>query len=271
LKKTSQAVYDLANQQQVTIPLKEEGPTEIQRLIHAFNLLAERLKASEETRRRLLANMVHELGRPLGAFLSAIQALRGGAVEQRDLREELLEGMEGEVVVLQHLLNDLSHLDQGSQEVELNRQETYPSTWLPVIIRTWTEEAAQKGLALVQDIPGDLAPVFIDVDKMAQAIGNLISNAIRYTPAGGRITVAANAVEGNLELVVQDTGPGIAEDEQERIFQPFYRGRSARRFSDGMGLGLTIARDLVNAHGGGLSLESSLEAGSRFIIRIPLA
>ena len=270
LKKTSQAVYDLANQQMIYLPLKEEGPVEIQRLIHAFNLLAERLKTSEETRRRLLANMVHELGRPLGAFLSAIQALRAGATEQPELREELLEGMQGEVQVLQHLLDDLAHLDQEGRTPELRRQEIDPAAWLPVVIRTWMEEAAQKGVMITQAIAGDLPVISVDPDKLAQAVGNLISNAIRYTPSGGNITVSALTENNHLKIQVADNGPGIAEEEQERIFQPFYRGKAARRFSDGMGLGLTIARDLVHAHGGNLLLQSEPGKGSTFTIQIPL-
>ena len=105
LKKTSSAVYELASGQHPLEIMHEEGPEEVRRLIRAFNVLVERLKSSEETRRRLLANMVHELGRPLGAMLSALQALRSGADQQVDLRHELLEGMEGEVVLLQRLLD----------------------------------------------------------------------------------------------------------------------------------------------------------------------
>jgi len=214
--------------------------------------------------------MVHELGRPLGAFLSAIQALRSGASEQRELREELYQGMEGEVVVLQHLLDDLAHLDQDSGKVELHRQGVYPSTWLPVVIRTWIEEASQKGLELTSQIPLDLPAISVDPEKIAQSIGNLISNAIRYTPSGGKVTVSAAVEDDLFKLSVRDTGPGIAEEEQERIFQQFYRGKAARRFSDGMGLGLTIARDIVRAHSGEITLVSTKGVGSTFTIQLPL-
>jgi signal transduction histidine kinase len=110
-----------------------------------------------------------------------------------------------------------------------------------------------------------------DPDRLGQALGNLVSNAIRYTPSGGKVQVSAEQVKGRVEICVEDSGPGIALEEQIRIFQPFYRGKAARRFSDGMGLGLPIARDLVEAHGGALTLVSSQGKGSRFLINLPVS
>jgi signal transduction histidine kinase len=270
LKKTSLAVYGLANGQLPLSPLNEEGPEEVKVLVRAFNTLMERLRASEETRKRLLANTVHELGRPLGALLSALQALRGGADEQTDLRKELLGGMESEVVVLQHLLEDLAHLEQGVSPLNLNRQTIQVSEWLPMLLRTWNEAALEKKLAWEQNIPGDLPAVSFDPDRIAQALGNLLSNAIRYTPAGGKVRVSASIEEPRLVILVQDTGPGISTDEQAHIFQPLYRGKAAKRFSEGMGLGLPIARDLVQAHNGELTVQSSPGQGSQFTIHLPL-
>jgi len=270
LKKTSLAVYGLANGQLPLSPLNEEGPEEVKVLVRAFNTLMERLRASEETRKRLLANTVHELGRPLGALLSALQALRGGADEQTDLRKELLGGMESEVVVLQHLLEDLAHLEQGVSPLNLNRQTIQVSEWLPMLLRTWNEAALEKKLAWEQNIPSDLPAVSFDPDRIAQALGNLLSNAIRYTPAGGKVRVSASIEEPRLVILVQDTGPGISTDEQAHIFQPLYRGKAAKRFSEGMGLGLPIARDLVQAHNGELTVQSSPGQGSQFTIHLPL-
>jgi signal transduction histidine kinase len=270
LKKTSQAVYGLANGQSPLLPLNEEGPTEVKVLIRAFNTLMEKLKASEESRKRLLANTVHELGRPLGALLSALQALRSGADEQTELRKELLQGMESEVVLLQHLLEDLALLEQGSSSFTLHRQTILVSEWLPMLLATWNEAAQEKKLSWEQDIPPDLPAVSFDPDRIAQALGNLLSNAIRYTPAGGKVTVSASREEQSLTISVQDTGPGIAPEEQARIFQPLYRGKTAKRFSEGMGLGLPIARDLVQAHNGTLTVQSTPGQGSQFIISLPL-
>ena len=270
LKKTSQAVYGLANGNVSLSPLNEEGPEEIKVLVRAFNTLMERLKTSEETRKRLLANTVHELGRPLGALLSALQALLSGADEQTELRKELLQGMESEVVLLQHLLEDLAHLEQGSSSLDLHWQAIRVSEWLPKFLITWNEAALEKRLSWNQEIPDDLPVVMFDPDRIAQALGNLLSNAVRYTPAGGMVKVLASSEENFLTIQVQDTGPGITAEEQTNIFQPLYRGRAAKRFSDGMGLGLPIARDLVQAHNGELTVQSTPGQGSQFTIRLPL-
>ena len=270
LRNTSRAVYGLANGQLSLSPLDEEGPEEIKSLVRSFNTLVERLKTSEETRQRLLANTVHELGRPLGALLSAIQALRGGADEQPMLRKELMQGMESEVILLQHLLEDLAHLEQGFSPHNLQRKPIQVSVWLPMILRTWNEAALEKKLVWEQDIPGKLPTVTFDPERIAQALENLLSNAIRYTPAGGAVRVSALTEEQKLVIHVQDTGPGISPDEQLHIFQPLYRGKAAKRFSEGMGLGLSIARDLVQAHNGTLTLQSTPGQGSRFTIHLPL-
>jgi two-component system, OmpR family, sensor histidine kinase BaeS len=269
LKKTSSAVYELASGQHPLETMHEEGPEEVRRLIRAFNVLVERLKSSEETRHRLLANMVHELGRPLGAFLSALQALRAGADQQADLRGELLEGMEGEVVLLQRLLDDLTHLDQGIGQTELHLQAISLSEWLPPALSTWGEAAQHKQLEWQVNIPAGLPEVSGDPDRLGQALGNLVSNAIRYTPPGGRVQVSAAQEDGHVKICVEDNGPGISQEEQSRIFQPFYRGKAARRFSDGMGLGLPIAQDLIEAQGGELRLDSTIGKGSRFTIDLP--
>ncbi len=270
LKKTSLAVYGLANGQLPLSPLNEEGPEEVKVLVRSFNTLMEKLKSSEEARKRLLANTVHELGRPLGAMLSALQALRSGADEQTDLRKELLQGMESEVVLLQHLLDDLAHLEQGSSALILHRQTVQVSEWLPTLLTTWNEAAQEKKLTWEQDIPPDLPPAVFDPDRIAQAFGNLLSNAIRYTPSGGKVRVSASREGQALVFLVQDSGPGISPEEQENIFQPLYRGKAAKRFSEGMGLGLPIARDLVQAHNGSISVQSAPGQGSQFKISLPL-
>lgn len=272
LQQTSVAANDLANGYQPLNPLREEGPEEIRRVVRAFNTLIERLKIAEENQKRLLANMVHELGRPLGALLSGIQALRSGADEQPDLRRELLGGMENEVERLQHLLDDLAHFNgRDLHQPELHKQPILLCEWLPLVLSTWSESAAQKNIGWKTHIPDDRGTIDIDPDRMAQAIGNLISNAIEYTPPGGTVTIQTEDTLGNLEIHVNDTGPGIPPDEQKLIFQPFYRGKATRRFSEGMGLGLTIARDLIQAHGGTLSLESVPGQGARFTILLPRA
>jgi two-component system sensor histidine kinase BaeS len=263
------AIIDVANGKRVE-PIPEQGPREIRGLSAAVNTLAERLRSLEEMRRRSLANIVHELGRPLGAVRSAIHVLRHGAGDDPDIRQELLEGIEEEVKRMQPLLDDLAQLHgHVLGTFELARQPVPMSDWLPSLLIPWHAAALDKGLHWQATIPPDLPTLKLDPDRMAQALGNLLSNAIKYTPVGGDVAVTAGGDEKEVWIQVGDTGPGIVPEEQERVFEPFYRGRQARRFPQGLGLGLTIARDVLNAHGGRLDLTSTPGEGSRFTIRLP--
>lgn len=111
--------------------------------------------------------------------------------------------------------------------------------------------------------------VEIDSNRVAQAIGNLLGNAIKYTPNGGTVTLDVNPKDDGVSISVSDTGPGIPQEEQEQIFKPFYRSHHDRRFPQGMGLGLTIAHDIIAAHSGTLQVESTSGQGSRFTIWLP--
>jgi signal transduction histidine kinase len=247
--------------------LPEQGPEEIRQLLRAFNTLTGRLRILEGTRRRLLANLVHEVGRPIGALQSAIQALLNGADRNETLRHELLVGMEAEVERMHPLLNNLTELhDRILGTLELNRRPVTLSEWLPPTIAPWREAAQAKRLHWQAVIPATLPILQVDPDRLAQVIGNLLSNAIKYTTAGGTVSFEAGLENETVWLRVSDTGPGIAEEEQARIFEPFYRSQRNRRFPQGMGLGLTIAQDLIVAHGGRLELDSRPGQGSSFTI-----
>jgi two-component system sensor histidine kinase BaeS len=271
LQQVTQAIYRLASGQELT-PLAEEGPEEIRLLAHAFNTLVERLRSLEQARRQLLANLVHELGRPLGALRSATRALRDGADKDTALRRELLVGMAEEIDRLRRLLDDLAHLhDQVLGRLELDRRPVTLSEWLPRVLIPWRETAYKKGLHWQVAIPSALPSLDLDPDRLAQILGNLLSNAIKYTPARGAVSVSAGVEDEAVWIRVSDTGPGITPEEQVHIFNRFYRGSQAGRFPQGMGLGLSIARDLVLAHGGRLQVESTPGRGSHFTVWIPLA
>jgi two-component system, OmpR family, sensor histidine kinase BaeS len=270
IQETQRAAEQLAYGQPPA-PLAEQGPEEIRSLACSFNVLAARLQTLEESRRRLLANLVHELGRPLGALLAAVQALTEGADQDQALRGELLGGMEAQIHRLQRLLDDLAQLhDRVLGSLELNRQPLALAEWLPETLSPWRETALQRALMWQSNIPAEMPVISADPDRLAQAVGNLVSNAIKYTPPQGSITVSAGSQAGEVWLRVTDTGPGIAAEEQARIFAPFYRGPVAGRFPQGMGLGLSIARDLVTAHDGRLTVESAPGSGSQFTIWLPV-
>jgi len=270
LRQVTSAINSLARGES-SGTLAEQGAEEVRELIRAVNVLVTRLFSLEQARRQLLANLVHELGRPLGALRSAIQALARGAGDDPQLLADLTSGMDEETARLQNILEELAHLhDQVLGSLELQRDEVALSEWLPRVISPWGEAAAEKRLEWRTDIPAGLPAIQVDRGRLAQVIGNLLSNAVKYTPPGGWVEVSAGSENGVLWIRVRDSGPGIADDEQEKVFQPFYRGDQGRRIKDGMGLGLSIAHDLAAAHGGRVELESAPGSGSTFTIWLPL-
>lgn len=264
---TEAVIYLSRGERKESLP--ESGPEEIRLLIQAVNTFFERLRSLEQSRQQLLANLVHELGRPLGALRMAVQVLLQGSKEDPAQLDELLLGMDQEMENLQHLLNDLAHLhEQVLGPLELDLQEISLWQWLPPVLRPWEEAAGQKGLQWEVSIPSNLPNLRIDPTRFSQIIGNLVSNAIKFTPVGGKICVSAGTETGKVWIQVSDTGPGIALEEQQKIFTPFYHGQKDPRIKEGMGLGLSIARDLVQAHQGTLVLDSHPGKGSQFTIFI---
>lgn len=250
---------------------------EVDALYQSVNSLADRLHTLEDARKRLLANLVHELGQPLGSIRAAAFALRNGAADDPALRDELLGGIGIQIERMQPLLDNLTQLHgQVLGTLELNRSDTPLAPWLTQVLALWREAAREKGILWQADIPMSLPSVSIDADLMARALGNLVSNAVKFTPSGGSITVRARESlgqnEGNpaqITIDVVDSGLGIAAADQKRIFEPFQRGQQGTRFAQGVGLGLSIATDIAQAHGGGVTVESTPGKGSCFTLAFP--
>ena len=271
VRDVTDAIYGVATGQRQE-PVNETGPEELRSQARAVNFLVEQLHSLETSRRQLLANVVHELGRPLGALRSAIHALQQGASDDPALLADLTHGMDEETHRLQFLLDELANLyDRSTGSLELNREPVETVPWLRGVLTPWRTFAEEKKLQWLEDIPPQLPVVTIDPNRMAQVIENLVNNAIKYTPPGGRVTVSAGVREGSFWLKVGDSGPGIREEEKEKIFLPYYRGDTGRRIKQGMGLGLTIAKELVTAHGGQIQVRSVRGEGSEFLVRIPQA
>lgn len=269
IQRVTQTMYELARGD-FRKPLAEQGPEEIRLQLRAVNYLVERLHDLEQARKQLLANMVHELGRPLGALRVGMQALTRGAKDDPGLRDELLAGMDLEMERLQYLLEELAHLhDQVLGALELNLQPVDLPTWLPQVLGHWREAAKDKKQTWQIMVPKDLPPILVDSQRLAQAIGNLVSNAIKYTPVGGSITISAGSNKQESWIQVRDSGPGMSAEEQAHIFEPFFRGGENQRIKQGMGLGLSIAHNLVLAHNGRIDVESSVNQGSQFTIWLP--
>ena len=274
LRRATVALHDVATgQAQASLP--DQGIREIDDLYQAVNGLVERLRTLEAARQRLLANLVHELGRPLGSLRAAVYALRQGAAEEPELRNELLAGIDAQIDRLEPLLGELTELHaQVLGPRELERTPTPLTPWLTDLAVVWRATAEQKGVAWRSDIPLDLPAANIDARQLARGVGNLFSNAVKFTPAGGAIQVTARVEQrvggACCVVVVRDSGPGIDPADQARIFEPFQRGAAQQRFPQGMGLGLTIARDIVAAHGGRITLVSEPAQGAEFTLTFPL-
>jgi signal transduction histidine kinase len=230
-------------------PVPIEGPREIRELSSAVNVLADRLRSLEKTRRRSLANIVHELGRPLGAIQSAVHVLINGVDDP--LVEQELHG-------------------QVTGTLTLNLVQVDLSDWLTTNLLPWRAMALEKGLQWSSEIPESLPVVHIDPERMAQVLGNLLSNAVKYTPERGNVVITAGSGAAETWFQIRDTGPGIDLVEQEQVFEPFFRSQKTSRFPQGLGLGLTIARDIVEAHGGQIELSSEPDGGSQFTVHLPL-
>ena len=139
------------------------------------------------------------------------------------------------------------------------------------MLLTWREAAEVKNLKWEESLAANLPVLNIDRDRIAQVLGNLISNAIKFTPSGGAVTVTAGTAENKVWIQVRDTGPGIPAYEQEQVFTPFFQGEQGRKIKRGMGLGLSIARDLAEAHFGKIELTSEPGSGSSFTLWLPVS
>ncbi len=269
VQQVTEAIYGIATGKRRE-RLDESGPDELRSQARAVNFLVDQLHSLEQSRRQLLANLVHEIGRPLGVLRSAIHALGSGAENDPRLLKDLTLGMDDETRRLQNLLEELANLyDKSLGNLELNLQWVNPSDWLPGVVRSWEAAAEEKTLQWLVNIQPDLPPVRMDPDRVAQIIGNMLSNAVKYTQPGGTVQIDCSANANNFLVRVSDNGVGIQTEEKDKIFQPFYRGDPSRRIKQGMGLGLTIARDLAVAHGGQLELVNSTGNGSAFLLTLP--
>jgi signal transduction histidine kinase len=141
---------------------------------------------------------------------------------------------------------------------------------LLAVTESFSLRAQEKGVELRVELPPSLPSLNADADRLAQVFTNLLDNAVKHTPAGGKVTMAATATTGWVEASVGDTGPGIPAEDVSRIFERFYQVDKSRARRKGVGLGLTISKEIVEAHGGSLRAESVVGLGSRFIVRLPL-
>jgi two-component system sensor histidine kinase BaeS len=239
----------------------ERGPREVRTLTRAFNAMSARLAESDAERRRLLADVSHELRTPLTVIQGNVEGILDGLYPAD---RAILERIVAETRHLERLIDDLRTLstaDAGA--LALQREPTDLGAVAAELVLGFEPQAASAGISLLVDAAEGLRDLELDPLRVRQVVTNLMSNALRHTPAGGRVTVAVSDEGGDQVLRVVDTGTGMDADAAAHAFDRFWRSAD----SPGAGLGLAIARDLVVAHGGEMSLESSVGAGTTVTCR----
>jgi two-component system OmpR family sensor kinase/two-component system sensor histidine kinase BaeS len=243
--------------------VRERGPREARALARAFNTMTSRLEAGEEQRRRLLADVSHELRTPLSVVQGNLEALVDG-VHPAD--EPHLLAILDETKVLSRLVEDLRTLSLAeSGALALHREAIDVGVLVRETVESFASQAEPGGVLLEAQVPSGLPLVDADPVRAREILANLVANAIRYTPRGGRVSVEARAVDASVAIEVRDTGAGIAPDRVDRIFDRFYKSPESR----GAGLGLAIAKQLVLAHGGEITATSVLGEGTAIRFTLP--
>jgi signal transduction histidine kinase len=203
----------------------------------------------------LLTRLIHRMARSTGAFRSTAQALLNGADEDPLLRRELLQEMEFELGELQRLLENVTQfkaLEKGT--FALSRRDVTTSAWLRQLLGRWQRTSPDKSLTWFVDIPEHLPVLHVDIDKLEQALNNLLGNAVRHSPIGARVSFRAWSGGGDLRIHISSTRPRLMADEYDRLSELFYTGEVQGRFPTGLGLGLHVTRQLVEQHGGMLEM-----------------
>jgi signal transduction histidine kinase len=242
----------------------ERGPREVRTLARAFNEMSARLEEVEQRRRSALADVSHELRTPLTVIQGNLEALLDG-VYPADA--EHLQPILEETRVLERLIDDLRTLtlaEAGS--LVLHREPTDLGALLNEVAAAFRSQAEPAGIALTVDVADDVPTLEVDPARIREVVSNLLTNALRHTPRDGKVEVSAQRAGEEVEVAVRDTGSGIPPDQIERIFDRFYRSPD----SPGSGLGLPIAKSLVEAHGGVTTAASHPGDGTTLRFTLPL-
>ncbi len=253
--------------QGVATPLGDGLPGSTLLLFQDFS----QIRRLETVRRDFLSNISHELRTPLASLKALTETLKEGALEDPPAARHFLDSIETELDALTHMVSELLELTRiESGQVPLEIRPVSPLDLLIPAMERLRVQAERAGLELTLDCPISLPDVLADPPRMEQVLVNLLHNAIKFTPAGGKVSLSTRQLGNEVVFSVQDTGAGISSDDLPRIFERFYKADKARS-RGGTGLGLAIARHLVEAHGGRIWAESIEGKGSTFSLTLPVA
>ncbi|MGH2498703.1 MAG: ATP-binding protein, partial [Candidatus Limnocylindria bacterium] len=230
------------------------------------------MRRLETVRRDFVANVSHELRTPIASLKAMAETLEAGAIEDAGAARDFVHRMHREIDGLAQLVAELLALARvESGQEALGAADVRPADLLEQVSRRLAPLAERAGLTLEVSAADGLPAVRVDGEKIAQVLGNLVHNAVKFTPAGGRIRLGAEARDGAVAFLVSDTGVGIAHDDLDRVFERFYKSDRARA-GGGTGLGLAIAKHIVQAHGGQISASSEgIGRGATFTFTVPVA
>jgi signal transduction histidine kinase len=260
----TRAVADGDLDQKVPVRSKDE----LGELATSFNLMSTKLAQSINLRRQMTADIAHELRTPISVILGHTEAMYDGVLPPS---EETFDIIRDETLRLERMVDDLRTLSRADAgELALTYDLVSVQELVDQAIKAYRPQARKKDIELSVEASSDLPELNIDPDRMAQVLSNLLSNALRYTPEGGDITVSTKQTVGEVEIRVHDSGPGIDPEDLPYIFDRFYRtDKSRQRESGGSGLGLAIAKSIVEEHGGRILAESEPGEGTTIVIALP--
>ncbi|GIK57317.1 MAG: PAS domain-containing protein [Chloroflexi bacterium] len=258
--------------QTAVIPFEEEGARRFLVILHDLT----QIQRLQTVRRDFISNISHELRTPLASLKAVVETLQDGALDDPPAAQHFLQRAENEVDVLTQMVEELLELSRiESGLVPFRFQVTAVSNLLLGPMERLRPQAQRKEIEMALDVPANLPPVLADEERMQRVVTNLLHNAVKFTPEGGRVTVQARLSAENaneLTISVTDTGVGITEEDLPRIFERFYKSDRARtRNGGGTGLGLAISRHIVQAHHGRIGVTSREGKGSTFYFTLPIS
>lgn len=258
-----------------TKPLGVSGPHEVQELTRAFNSMMARVGASQKSQREFVANVSHEMKTPLTSIQGFAQAILDGTADTDSARQQAAQVIYNESGRMHRMvldLLDLAKLDAGTADLKMSPVNV--GALLGAVVEKFTPQSQRANVRIELDVQQNLPPLIADGDRMAQVFTNLVDNALKFTPGGGMISLKAVLDEQTrMKISVTDSGAGISEEAQSRIFQRFYQADPARMGGEahGAGLGLAIAQEIISAHSGRISVRSRIGEGTTMEVLLPLS